>query len=332
MYIIAEIGVNHNGSTELAEKLIDKAVNAGANAVKFQHFKADKLARSQTPKVNYQMRTSDPAESHHAMLKSLEISDEIEALAIRKCKDLNVDFISTPYDPDATDHLISLGCKYIKTASADIIDHRIHKKIANSGAQALVATGMATLNEISECLKIYRKSQKKPVLLHCVSNYPCSQESLNLRVIVEMARKFDVEVGFSDHSVGHNAAMIAYSLGATYFEKHFTLDKKMTGPDHLASSTPLEFEELVNALKETEIVLGNSNKQVQSEEMQMREVSRKSACAARKINVGETISEDCITMMRPGGGICGSAYFDLIGKKANKFIREGAQLSFEDVK
>ena len=331
MYIIAEIGVNHNGSVELAEKLIDAAARAGAHAVKFQHFKADKLASLETPKVKYQMRTSDPAESHHAMLKNLEISVEIESLAIRKCKELRIDFISTPYDPDAADHLISLGCKFIKTASADIVDHRIHKKIANSDARALIATGMATLDEISSCMAIYEKACKKPVLLHCVSNYPCSQESLNLRVIVELARKFNVDIGFSDHSVGHSAATIAYSLGASFFEKHFTLDKGMPGPDHLASSTPSEFFDLIQALKATELVLGSPEKKVQLEEMQMKEVSRKSACTSREIQVGEVITEECITMMRPGGGICGSSYFDLIGRKAVKVLPKGVQLKLSDI-
>lgn len=331
MYLIAEIGVNHNGSVELAEKLIDAAAKAGADAVKFQHFKADKLASLQTPKVEYQMRTSDPAESHYAMLKSLEISADIESLAIRKCKELGIDFISTPYDPDAADHLISLGCKFIKTASADIVDHRIHKKIANSDARALIATGMATFDEIHDCMEIYEKARKKPVLLHCVSNYPCSQESLNLRVIVELAHKFNVEVGFSDHSVGHSAATVAYSLGASFFEKHFTLDKNMDGPDHLASSTPTEFHELMQALKATELVLGSPEKQVQQEEIQMREISRKSAHTSREIRAGEILTEECITMMRPGGGICGQSYFDLIGRVAIRDLPVGKQLNYSDV-
>jgi len=330
MYIIAEIGVNHNGSTEITEKLIELAAISGAHAVKFQHFKADKLARVDTPKVEYQMQTSDPKESHFKMLKSLEISKEIEDLAIKKCSEFKLDFISTPYDPDSVDHLTNLGCKYIKTASADIVDHRIHKRIASTNAQALIATGMATISEIKSCLEIYASAAKPPVLLHCVSNYPCSDQSLNLRVIVELAKTFNLELGFSDHSVGPRAATIAYSLGATYFEKHFTLDKAMKGPDHLASSNPIEFKELVDALKATETILGKSNKEVQPEERQMRNVSRKSACTTRVIKMGEVITLEAITMMRPGGGISGNAFFDLVGKIAANEISKGAQITDKD--
>lgn len=332
MYIIAEIGVNHNGSIEITEKLIELAARSGVQAVKFQHFKADKLARLDTPKVEYQIRTSDPKESHFKMLKSLEISKEIEVLAIKKCAEFNLDFISTPYDPDAVDHLINLGCRYIKTASADIVDHRIHRKIASSNARALIATGMATISEIKSCIEIYASAAKAPVLLHCVSNYPCSNESLNLRVIVELAKTFNLELGFSDHSVGSRAATIAYTLGATYFEKHFTLNKSMKGPDHLASSNPDELKELVDALKVTETILGNPKKEVQAEEKQMRNVSRKSACTNRVIKKGEIITSEAITMMRPGGGICGNAFFDLIGKIAASEIPKGAQITYKDYK
>lgn len=332
MFFIAEIGVNHNGDADLACKLIEEASKCGANAVKFQHFNAQKLAGPSTPKVQYQMRTSDPTETHQEMLKKLQITEEIEHASIALCKKLNIEFISTPYDPESADHLIKLGCRYIKTASADIVDHRIHSVISKADIQPIIATGMATYEEIESVLDIYKHAIKKPILLHCVSNYPCSHESLNLRVIPKMATKFNCEIGFSDHSIDEKAALASYVLGSRYFEKHFTLDKNAIGPDHSASSSPQELKFLIGELHKLELMLGNPEKAVQDEEAQMKEISRKSIHTSQKIEKGAVFGDDNLTMIRPGSGLSGSFYQEILGKVAKKHLPAGHQINFSDFK
>lgn len=330
-YIIAEIGVNHNGDKKLLQDLILAAQTSGADACKFQTFKADKLALKNTPKVKYQMSTTDNNETHWEMLKSLEFSHEMHLFAIEKCRELNLDFISTPYDPSSVEYLHSLGVRLIKTASADIVDHRIHKKIAQLKLKPIVAVGMATINEIKLVCEIYNAKQLKPILLHCVSNYPCAQESLNLRVLIELQEKLDTLSGFSDHSVGPLGAQISVALGAKVVEKHFTLDKNLPGPDHKASSTPDEFKILVNGIREVEKILGSGEKKIQDEEAQMYTVSRKSIVASNNLSAGTILTESSLEMLRPGGGLCGDDYYKLIGRKLSQNLVKGEKLSWDKV-
>ena len=331
MYFIAEIGVNHNGDAALAEKLIVEAKNSGADAVKFQHFDPQNLAHRETEKVGYQKRTSDRSETHFEMLRKLAITKEIEDVALNCSRKLGLDFISTPYDPDSALHLIQIGVDKIKVASADIVDHRLHKIISSENIPSIVATGMASYDEISEVMEIYKKGNCDVSLLHCVSSYPCSFESLNLRVIPELANKFSVEVGFSDHSIDYQAACVALTLGASIFEKHFTLDKSLPGPDHLASSTPEEFKLMVDRVKNTELILGNKNKKLQDEEESMYKISRKSVVAKLELPAGTILTEDNITMLRPGEGLSGKDYFKIIGKKLKRGLNEGEKIIWEDV-
>jgi len=327
MLIIAEIGVNHNGDPDRAEKLIRAAKAAGANAVKFQHFSADKLALANTPKVKYQFSTTSKSETHQQMLQKLQITDEIEAVALNTCAEIGIEFLSTPYDPASVDHLLALNCRYIKTASADIVDHRIHERIASSDANAIVAVGMATLDEIDDVVEIYRRNNKSPILLHCVSSYPCSHESLNMRVISLLQERYELQIGFSDHSIDHRAATIAYTMGCRVFEKHFTLDKFDVGPDHKASSTPDEFAILVKELELTEKILGNKVKSLQEEERAMHQISRKSIHTIQPIKKGDLFTEDNITMIRPGiNGLNGSKYYEIIGKTAKEDILQNVQI------
>ena len=329
--LIAEVGVNHNGCPDLLVKLVGAAAEAGADACKFQTFKADRLAKRDTPKVQYQMATSDPAETHWEMLKSLELTDEMHRLAIESCESYGVEFISTPYDPESVEYLNDLGVKTVKTASADVVDHRIHRKIVELGLNPIIAVGMASMAEIREMLEIYDGSRLSPTLLHCVSNYPCSHESLNLSCIPLLREEFKCKVGFSDHSVDAVAAGISVALGATVIEKHFTLDKTMSGPDHKASSTPVEFKDLVSTVRQTETVLGSPIKKIQQEEAQMCEVSRKSVCASNDIASGTVLSEENLTMLRPGKGLQGGAYYELIGKRLKIDLRGGQALTWGDV-
>ena len=226
-YIIAEIGVNHDGSFEKAIKLIDEAKKCGADAVKFQNFKTDKLIKKNTAKVKYQQRGDKSTESQDAMLRRLELLDEEFASIINYCRKLNIDFISTPYDTDAVDFLSRFDVKVFKVASADIVDHILIQKILDVAENIILSTGMATITEVDDAVDLVQGTPCGLALLHCTSNYPCSDESVNLRTLEVFREKYDVSLGFSDHTTDFLSATLALSLGAIIFEKHFTLDKNL---------------------------------------------------------------------------------------------------------
>ncbi|OUL43741.1 hypothetical protein B0W81_02385, partial [Prochlorococcus sp. HOT_208_60] len=282
VFIIAEIGVNHNGDIDLAKNMIIQAKNAGADAVKFQTFSADKLASLTTPKVKYQIDIKHKEESHHQMLKKLELSNSDHILLNSFCKEKNIIFLSTPYDIESAKFLHEeLNVPYFKTASADIVDIPLHKYISSTLKPCLISTGMSSLSEIDQVYQIYKK--KKIAFLHCISNYPCSDESLNLNVIKGLGNIFDVPIGFSDHSVGGEAAIASIALGAKIIEKHFTTDKSLDGPDQKTSSDPKEFKLLVQSIRRIEQMLGSPLKKLHPEEIEMLNTSRKSLHVSRDI-------------------------------------------------
>ena len=332
VYIIAEIGVNHNGDVNVAKRLIHAAKQAGADAVKFQTFTANALAAPDTPKVSYQLSTTATSESHFEMLRKLELSHDAHRMLAAYCVDQKIEFMSTPYDITSAKFLKSIGVRMFKTASADLVDLPLQRYIALTGEPSIVATGMATLGEIERVVRIYEEA-KNPhlVLLHCVSNYPCSDESLNMRAMNTLANAFDLPVGFSDHSEGHLAATIAVARGAKVIEKHFTLDQSMPGPDHKASSTPEQFAELVKNVRRTERMLGHQRKLCQPEERQMAAVSRKSIVLARSVSSGEILNFDAFELRRPGTGIDASHMEKLVGKRSRLDFPAGHQLSWSDV-
>lgn len=332
-YIIAEIGVNHNGSIKLAKNMIDEATKSGADAVKFQTFKASSLVTQGTPKVRYQEATTSPKETHYEMIKKLELSKKAHFELSAYCKSKNIDFISTPYDVASAKFLIEdLGIKYIKTASADIVDLLLHEYLASTGLPVIIATGMSNLGDIERVLNIYKKQKNQNVvLLHCVSNYPCSDESLNLRSMETMFNAFNLPVGYSDHSIGFLASSISIALGAKIIEKHFTLDKNLPGPDHKASSTPEEFSELVKNIRRTESILGSSDKCCQQEEQQMSSVSRKSVVLSRDMSKGDILNQGDLVLMRPGSGMHPMNLFSLYGKKLSKNLKKYDQLNWQDI-
>ena len=332
VFIIAEIGVNHNGNANTMIELVKSASRCGADACKFQTFNANQLASRETPKVAYQNDTTDVKETHLEMLKKLEMSHEMHLLAIDACAKVGIEFISTPYDPGSVKYLASLGVKKIKTASADVVDHRIHSEIARIGLKPIVAVGMATNDEIEAMLQVYSESTIKPTILHCVSNYPCETKSLNMKCISSMHDRFNVPIGYSDHSVGIGAAILSVALGAPIIERHFTLSKEAPGPDHRASDTPDEFTLYVKAIRQAELAMGSEIKQIQDEEKDMRLVSRKSLRAKNDLAKNHLITEQDLTMMRPGGGLSGDSYYKLIGKKTLKPITAGSQITFNDVR
>jgi len=315
-FIISEIGVNHNGDIDLAKQMILASKEAGADAVKFQTFTAKSLVSKSTPKVAYQKETTKSSESHYEMIESLEMSREDHIPIIQFCKDLDIEFISTPYDVDSAKFLHEAGVKTFKTASADIVDLLLHDFLARTGKPVIISTGMATLQEIDEVIEIYRaKDNMNITLLHCVSNYPCKFESLNLSVMTSLKKRYNLPVGYSDHAIGFIPAVASIVLGAKVIEKHFTLDKNLPGPDHKASSTPEEFKELVNAIRLTETSLGDPVKRVQKEEEQMREIARKSLFFTKELYKGHVVELKDLTLKRPGSGLLASYIPSIIGKK-----------------
>ena len=329
-YLIAEIGVNHAGSVDLAKRMIDAAIQSGADAVKFQTFTAEKLVSAGTPKVKYQESTTAKDESHYQMIKSLEFSYEDHVPVFDYCKLRGVDFISTPYDIDSAQFLDSIGVKFFKTASADIVDLSLQRFIADNAEKAIVSTGMATLGEIEKVVDIYRNSNCHLTLLHCVSNYPCATESLNLRAMQTLKAAFQCDVGYSDHAAGAIPAVVSVALGATIIEKHFTLDKQMNGPDHKASSDPAEFSALVKAVRTAEVSLGSPVKAIQQEELQMRKVSRKSLFLAENVAKGAFLTSGMFTLKRPGTGIYESELDCIEGAVATRDLLSGEMLRIGD--
>lgn len=327
--IIAEIGVNHNGDIRRAIKLVDEAKKAGASAVKFQSFKAERLASEHTPKVKYQERDSSSS-SHFDMLKSLELSSEEQAQIISYCKTINIDFISTPYDLESVNLLYRLGVKTFKIASADIIDYTLHNRIREIANEVIISTGMATMDEISSCLELYSAHDVSVSLLHCVSNYPCSEKSLNLSVISTLSEKFRLPVGFSDHAEHNTASLLAYALGCRTFERHFTFDKTDVGPDHAASDEPQQFIQYVEGLKRARKIIGVPDKQIQEEEVQMRSVARKSLFWRVDKQKGDTISLSDFIPLRPGDGLSPMEIPGLLGKRTNKKVSSGKIIEESD--
>ena len=331
-YLIAEIGVNHNDDLNLAYKMIYAAKQAGADAVKFQTFTADSLVSQGTPKVRYQENTTPPEETHYEMIKKLELKRKDHYTLKEYSEKLGLDFISTPYDLESAKFLNELGVKFFKTASADLIDLPLQKLIADIGKPSIVSVGMASLGEVESTVELYRKAQNpNMILLHCVSNYPCADESLNLRVIKTLQRAFKIPVGFSDHSVGADAAVLSIAFGVKIIEKHFTLDKNLPGPDHKTSATPEEFTQLVKSVRRAEKMLGSSVKQCQEEEQQMAQVSRKSIVLAKDVKKGKILSLKDIIMMRPGTGISSKYINDILGFKVKRNLPKGTLLTWNDI-
>ncbi len=330
-YFVAEIGVNHNGNLNLAKKMILAAKASKANAVKFQTFSAENLASPNTPKVKYQKKKTPRAQTHFQMLKSLELSKEMHYALFKFCRKIKIDFISTPYGIEEAKFLDKLGCKIFKTASADLVDLQMHEYLAKKNKTVLISVGMSSIEEIKDCVSIYKKfGNSKFILLHCVSNYPCSYESLNINVLSTLKKLFKCEVGFSDHSIGPEASMLTLALGAKVIEKHFTINKKLKGPDQAASILPKDFLKLVNMVKKAKIILGSGKKKCQPEEKEMSLVSRKSLTLNRSLKKNTIMEKEFLTLKRPGTGIFYKDLRLILGKKINKNVNINYQPKFKD--
>jgi N,N'-diacetyllegionaminate synthase len=301
-YVIAEAGVNHNGSLPIAIQLVDAAVEANADAVKFQSFSAKRLVREKTELVPYQIGS---ASDHFELLKALELSERDQAEIANYAKSVGVQFLSTPYSVVDAEFLINLGLGTIKVASADIVDLELHSLLCERRVRVLASTGMATKDEVDRLVDLYQSygNLDNLWLMQCVSNYPSELRSQNLRVLNTYRGLVGNRIGFSDHTDGSVAALVAVGLGATVFEKHLTLDKSMSGPDHAASLEPDEFSAYVASIRLAFDSLGGSLKEPQAEELEMRRISRKGLYFKRSIANGERIEMADLELLRPALGV-----------------------------
>lgn len=339
--IIAEAGVNHDGSLDKAIALVEASADAGADVVKFQTFKADSLVTASAPKASYQSRLTDAEETQHAMLRKLELTHE-QHLALKAAAEARgLEFLSTPFDPASADFLIGLGLKRIKVGSGDMTNAPLLLQLARSGARIVLSTGMANLGEVEDALSVlafgYTRPGDRPsrsafasawadasarsvltqkvMLLHCTTEYPCPPEDANLSVMATLRAAFGLPVGFSDHCVGATVAVAAVALGARVIEKHLTLDSKAPGPDHAASMEPGDFAAMVAEIRTVERAMGDGIKMARPSELPNVPIARKSLVAATDLADGHVLTEDDIRCKRPGTGRPPIQFWDLVGTR-----------------
>lgn len=351
MLIIAEAGVNHNGDMGMAKEMISAAAMAGADVVKFQTFKADKLALSSAPKAQYQQDLTGSDENQHTMLKKLELSLESHEILVECCNKNNIEFLSTAFEKDSLDFLVSKCLmKRLKIPSGEITNGPFLLEHAKTNKNIILSTGMASEEEVRDALAVlswgYLKPdqnidnlsdcqnhymtpeareiiQRKVTLLHCTSQYPAPPESVNLNAISSLKQAFNIPVGYSDHTLGNTAAVGATILGASVIEKHFTLNKELEGPDHKASASPEELTGLIKEIRLAMKMLGDGVKQIQSCEAQVSKVIRKSIIASKHIKKGEIITSESLDILRPDQGTSPMKYWNILNTKAKKSYLPG---------
>lgn len=343
-FIVAEAGVNHNGSLMAAKKLVEAAVLAGADAVKFQTFRADRLVTKTAPKADYQKKTNPQSYTQWDMIRRLELDNASHRKLFALCSRRKIEFLSTPFDEKSLRFLMSLGVQKIKISSGEITNGPLLVQAARTGRPVLLSTGMSTLEEVKKAMgalafgylgktespntKVFSQLlhfaaarevlRKKVTLLHCTSEYPAPFSDINLRAMDTLAGRFGVRVGLSDHSAGIAVAIAAVARGAAVIEKHFTLDRSLPGPDQRASLDPDELASMVRTIREVEEALGSGKKAPARSELKNRRVVRKSVVAASFIKRGERFSEKNLTAKRPGDGVSPMSYWDLLGKKSSR--------------
>jgi len=351
-FIIAEAGVNHNGKLSLALKLVDAAKKAGADAVKFQTFVAEKLASPLADKAQYQKNNDARHSSQLEMLKSLELKRGDYAKLKSHCEKLGIIFLSSPFDMKSFELLQKLDIAAYKIPSGEITNLQLLRAAARSGKPVILSTGMSDMNEVKSAVAFLKSNGcKQLALLHCTSEYPAPPESLNLNVITTMREHFNIPIGYSDHSEGINASVLASCMGACIIEKHFTLDKKMQGPDHIASLEPNELAQLIGEIRNLEAkgaslpaqivelkskfshMLGGAAKRPGMSELATKQLVRKSIFAAREIKQGSPIRENDLVCQRPmvPGALLSEDIYGLVGKKARKEIKAGMPIMQSDI-
>ena len=329
-FIIAEAGVNHNGSVEMAKKLIDAAKEAGADAVKFQTFQAEDIVTLKSKKAIYQHRAKE--KTQYEMLKNLELSfDEFLELK-RYCDNKDIEFISTPYDIKSVEFLNELGVIRFKVASADIINKPLIESIAKTKKPIILSTGMATLGEIERAISLINDfGNEDIILLHCTTSYPTPYEQVNMNVLNTLKRAFGLPVGYSDHTLGIEISVMAVSFGAEVIEKHFTLDRTMDGPDHSASLEPNELEKMVEAIRNVEKAFGSERKEITGEEKKNIFFMRRSIHASEDMKQGEIIKEKNTKITRPFDGIEPWFLVIILGKKIKTNVKKDEPIKWDDL-
>jgi N,N'-diacetyllegionaminate synthase len=327
-YIIAEVGVNHNGEVLLAKKLIDVAADSGADAVKFQTFKSEKLVSKNAVKAEYQVENTKSQESQLEMLKKLELRFEDFRELKEYCDEKGIEFLSTPFDDESAAFLHEIGVHAYKIGSGDLTNLPFLEKLSQYNIPILLSTGMANLGEIEEALAVMKENEV--CVLHCTSNYPAPYDEVNLNAVRTIQNAFGRIVGYSDHTEGNTISFAAVAVGAKVIEKHFTLDRDLPGPDHKASIMPHELKELVDGIRSIEASMGDGIKRCMPSEINTKEVARKSLVAANDLVEGDVISENQIVIKRPGTGIEPKYMPRLIGKKIKRNISADQTLTWDD--
>ena len=325
--IIAEAGVNHNGSLEMAKQLVDKAVEAGVDYIKFQTFKASKLVTKSAKQAEYQQKNiGKEGDSQYQMLKKLELSPEDHEVLIAYCKGRGIRFFSTAFDFDSIEYLNSLNLGLWKIPSGEVTNYPFLKRVAAFNEKTILSTGMCDMQDVRNAVDALYKnglSKEKLILLHCNTEYPTPFEDVNLKAMDALRKEFGVEVGYSDHTKGIEVPIAAVALGATVIEKHFTLDRTLPGPDHKASLEPDELKAMVEAIRNIEkAVDGDGTKHVSESERRNIAIARKSIVAACDIKAGEIFTEENLTVKRPGSGISPMHWEDVLGQKAKEDFNE----------
>ena len=339
-YIVAEAGVNHNGSDELAIKLVKVAAEAGADAVKFQTFKAESLVSQVARTAEYQKLQTGEG-SQFSMLKKLEISEELHIKLIDQCKQSGIEFLSTPFDVESAKFLLDLGMKKIKVPSGELTNIPFIKELANYDMPMIVSTGMSTLAEVKDAVEAIQnireiKQFKRPLsemltILHCTSNYPAKYKDINLRAMQTIENEFNTPVGYSDHTEGVFVSVSAVAMGATLIEKHFTLDKDMLGPDHKASLNPEEFKEMVRQIRGVEQCLGSGIKAPMENELPIRALVRRSVVLKSDKKANEVLELEDLILLRPGHGVAPVDMKMVVGKKLLVDYKSGSTLQWSDL-
>lgn len=321
--VIAEAGVNHNGSFELAKKMVDAAKEAGVDYVKFQTFNPQKLVSKYAEKAKYQKETTGSDETQLQMLQKLTLTED-NFLSLRDyCKEVGIGFISTPFDLDSIAFLETFDMDFWKVPSGEVTNLPYLEAIARTKRKVVMSTGMCNMNEIQDAMEVLKKNGTTEItLLHCNTQYPTPYEHVNLSAMSTIKDTLHKEVGYSDHTQGIEVPIAAVAMGATVIEKHFTLDKNMEGPDHKASLDPTELKQMVSAIRNIEKAIGNGLKEPSSSELTNKAVARKSIVASREIKQGEILSEYNLTTKRPGTGISPMKWYEVIGKAAARDFSE----------
>ena len=320
-YIIAEAGVNHNGSLEIALEMVNVAVECGADAVKFQSFCAEKVVTQDTPKAGYQYRNTDSNASQKKMLQELELSHDACSVLFQRCQQKRIEFLSTAFDPDSLDFLVDLGMRKIKIPSGEITNLPYLRHVAKKTLPVILSTGMANLNEVRNAINVLTLtglSKDKITVLHCTTAYPTPYADVNLRCLETLRAEFGMSVGYSDHTSEDIIAIAAVAKGAIILEKHFTLDKTLPGPDHSASLEPQQLERMIRNIRNVELAQGTGKKTPASSEYENIQVARRAIVAKRKILQGERFSDENLTSKRPATGISPMRWDEVVGQVATQ--------------